>query len=163
MENAAALEERESASIAKRRIKTESWRSREQQRHLKRQLAVTDKLLDVVDKALADERELYRYIQSTKSAGAVETLCEERELLNEERLAKLVKALSDLIGIQHEILAVPLFKEKHDADNTRAKLESDRDIALRKIELELMKTDGGESHTVPEQLLAALGGDADDP
>ncbi len=157
--SAAKEEERQRAE----RNRTELWRTKEQRRHLKRQLAVTDSLLGMVENALSDEKELYRYIQSSKSGSTTETVCEERQMFNEERLGKMVKALSELIGIQHEILAVPLFKESADADNTRTKLESDRDISLRKIEIELMKIDGGEGGSVPEQLLAALSGDEDDP
>ncbi len=163
MENSSEFESKEDQRQKAERRKIGLWRTREQRRHLKRQLEVTDRVLGVVEKALQDERELYRYISSCKNGGVTETLCEERQALNEDRLAKLVKALSDLIGIQHEILAVPLFKEATDADNTRAKLESDRDISLRKLEIELMKVDGGDGQDVPEQLIAALSGDDDDP
>lgn len=157
------MEKTEESARRTEQHRTELWRVKEQRRHLKRQLALTDRLLGVVENALDDERELYRYVQSVKLGGAVETVCEERQAINEERFGKLVKALSELIGIQREILAVPLFKEYTDADNTKAKLENDRDISLRKIEIELMKVDGGESGAVPEQLLAALSGDDDDP
>ncbi len=156
------MENTEETVRHKEQQRTELWRLKEQRRHLKRQLALTDRLLGVLEAALEDERELYRYVQSSKSGSAPETVCVERAAVNEERLGKMVKALSELIGIQHEILAVPLFKEYTDADNTRAKLENDRDISLRKIEIELMKVDGGDSGTVPEQLLAALSGDDDD-
>ncbi len=161
MENTAELEKKEEARLAERK-KIELWRTKEQRRHLKRQLAVTDRLLSVVEKALCDEKELYRYVQSSKSGAVTGSVCEEKQAVNEERLGKIVKALSELIGIQHEILAVPLFKESADAENTRSKLESDRDISLRKIELELMKVDGGEGQSIPEQLLEALSGDEDD-
>lgn len=161
--------EKTSESMAKeaekslvQKTRTELWRLGEQRRHLKRQLSVTDRLLGMIENALEDERELYRYLQSSKSGGAVETSCEERQIFNEERLGKIVKALSELIGIQNEILAVPLFKENADAENSKAKLQSDRDISLRKIEIELMKVDGAECQSVPEQLLAALSGDEND-
>ncbi len=143
--------------------RTELWRLGEQRRHLKRQLAVTDRLLGMAEKALEDDRELYRYTHSSKSGGNTETACEERQIFNEERFGKFVKALSELVDIQNGILAVPLFKEGADAENTQAKLQSDRDISLRKIEIELMKVDGAETQEVPEQLLAALSGDDDDP
>lgn len=155
--------EKEECRCISERKKIGEWRCREQRRHLKHQLALTDSLLGIVEKAVGDEREIYRYIVSTKSSGAAGTVCTELDAVNEERLLKLVKVLSELIGIQHDILAVPLFKETADAENSRAKLESDRDIALRKIELELMKVDGSESNAIPEQLLDALSGDDDDP
>lgn len=163
MEKTEEIIKKEERRCTAERRKTEAWRCREQRRHLKRQLAIADTLLSAVEKAVSDEKELYRYIFSAKNSGAVETVCEERSALNEERLAKLVKTLSELIGLQHDILAVPLFKEAADADNSRAKLENDRDISLRKIEIELMKVDGGDTQAIPEQLLAALGGDDDDP
>lgn len=152
----------EDSVIFKERSKTELWRVKEQRRHLKRQLAAADKLLGVIENALCDERELFRYVTVTKSGGTSETVCEEKQAVNEERLSKIVKALSELVEIQHEILAVPLFKEAGDYENTKTKLENDRDISLRKIEIELLKVDGGESQAVPEELLAALGGDEND-
>lgn len=156
------MEIEEKEDLQTERKKTEQWRIKEQRRHLRRQLGLTDRVLAVCEKALKDEHELYRYVQTAKSGGSCETVCEEKPALNEDRLAKIVKALSELIGIQHSILAVPLFKEGADAENTRAKLGSERDIALRKIEIDLMKIDGGEEKSMPEELLAALNGDADD-
>ena len=150
----------EKRAVHKKR--TELWRLGEQRRHLKRQLALTDRLLEIAEKALEDERELYRYMQSSKSGGNVENICEERQIFSDERFGRLVKALSELIDVQNGILAVPLFKESADAENTHSKLQSDRDISLRKLEIELMKVDGAESQAVPEQLLAALSGDDDD-
>ncbi len=163
MDNTEDIIKKEERRCTAERRKTEAWRCREQRRHLKRQLAITDVLLGALEKAVSDEKELYRYVVSTKNGGAVETVCEERQAVNEERLGKIVKALSELIGIQHDILAVPLFKESADADNSKAKLENDRDISLRKLEIELMKVDGADSQAIPEQLLAALSGDDDDP
>ncbi len=163
MENTIELGSKEEQLQKEVRTKTELWRTKEQRRHLKRQLSLTDRLMSVLEDALADDREMYRYVQCVKTGVGSETVCEERQAVNEERLGKIVKALSELISIQHDILAVPLFKESADTENTKTKLSSDRDISLRKIELELMKIDGGECREIPQQLLAALSGDEDDP
>lgn len=119
-------------------------------------LRITARLLDIAQAALASDSEMYTYIEVLKSGGwEVERL----SVLNEVRFARMVKLIADIIALEREALGIPQFKEQSDARLGRDKLERDREISLRKLELELMKLENGatgEGGGVSTRLIDAL-------
>lgn len=133
--------------------KIAAWRKANQLGTLQAHLRLTDRLLGLVEGALEDETELYRYVAANKMEFTIETL----KCLNEDRLGKLVKAVGELMEMQRETLSVAGYKESSDSRIAAGKLANDRETAMRKLDIELMKLEQG-GGAVPESLLEALGG-----
>ena len=133
--------------------KLEAWRRANRLETLQTHMRLTDRLLSLVSAALEDETELYRYTATNK----MEFTCETINCINEDRLGKLVKAIGELMELQRETLDLGGYKEKADARAAAKKLGNDREAAMRKLDIELMKLEqsgGG----ISESLLEALGG-----
>ncbi len=138
-----------------------------------RQLALTDRLMDIVSRALEDEDELYLHVEYAKGSGGYNYDCQKLAALDEERTGRFVKLAAELIDLQRTILGIHDYKD----ELTAAKLEQDErltlskldrqaviaerqnSIAERKLELELYKLEGAEKETDPaaDGFLAALG------
>lgn len=98
------------------------------QMRIARQLEITDRLLDIIAKALENPDELFAHIECRKTGGDIELVCEKTPYLNDVRLVQLVKALGDIFEYQRLALCIPEFKERHDAQ-----------FADRKLDIELLK------------------------
>jgi len=138
-----------------------------------RQLAVTDRLLEIIAKALEDDDELYRHVEFGKNSEGYDFVCRRLDAIDEERTGRLVRLLSELFEQQRIILGIHDYRD----ELTAAKLEQDErltmsklsqqsalaerqnSIAERKLELELYKIDGGSGEPDPsaDGFLAALG------
>jgi hypothetical protein len=145
-----------------------------QEEHLRRHLQLTDKLLSIAEKALENEDDLFIHVEVQKSASAgTAFLAEKLPAIDEVRLGRLVKALGDIFELQRAALSIPAFKEAHDAHLTSEKLkiesrlagekeEREREIAIKKLELELLKLERGAAGGVcgvSDSLLSALSDD----
>lgn len=102
----------------------ERKRRRSKDEVLKRQLDLTERLLDRVWEALDNPDELYRYVEFRRSGDSEAELM---RTLHEERLGRLVKALGEIFELQRLAMGIPMFKEKNDADMAKAKLELERE------------------------------------
>lgn len=134
---------------------------------LKRQLDLSDRLVDVISKALDDPDELFRHVAFAKSGDGF--VCETERALNEERLVRLVKALGELFEIQRVILGVHEYKDElsaakleQDERLTISKLEKQSELALRKLEIELLKLEGDCSAPDDDNFFAAFSAGEDE-
>ncbi|MBQ4313315.1 MAG: hypothetical protein IJC18_03795 [Clostridia bacterium] len=153
----------------RRRAAKEGWsRLREQRRsstttsdssakhtRISMQLAVTDRLLEIIAGALEKEDELYYHVAFAKSSDGSEFVAQRLPMLNDERLGRIVKALSDIFTLQRMVLGIHDYKDELSA----LKIEKDSHLASRKLELELLKIENsqGAPDTAPDGFLAALG------
>lgn len=140
---------------------------------IQRQLALTDRMIDIIAKALEDEDELYRHTEFAKSTSGSGFFCERLQAIDEERAARMVRLMGELFEQQRIILGIHEYKD----ELTAAKLEQDErltmsklqqqsvlaerqsSIAERKLELELFKLEGSSFDPDPaaDGFLAALG------
>ena len=174
------------AGSLRRRAASEGWRTARKAREnglpedpstindrVARQLALTDRMLEIIAKALEDDCELYRHVEFAKYTSGCEFACVQLDALDEERTARLVKLMGELFEQQRIILGIHEYKD----ELTAAKLEQDErltmsklshqtalaerqnSLAERKLELELYKLDGGAGDIDPsaDGFLAALG------
>lgn len=135
---------------------------------LGRQLAITDRLLEVILAAVSSDDELFCHVEFSKGAGGSEFVCQRMSVLDEERLGRIVKAVSDICELQRVLLGIHDYRDeltarKLEQEGTLAsrKLEQDGYIAGRKLDIELLKlesSDDGEQS--PEDFIAALMGGA---
>ena len=124
---------------------------------LEKQLAVTDRMLDVFMRALERDAEFYTYIELQKVSGGAEYISSQMEIINIDRAAKLIKAVGDIFELQRAALGLHEYKDELSA----RKIEQDGDIAHRKLELERLKLEGLCDAGVPDDgFLEALGGAA---
>lgn len=138
------------------------WRREQAHEKIKKHLAVTDRLLDMVLNALDDDRALHRHVSATKTGGVTEMTCQELPVMDVDRVEKLAKAVELLLKMQRDTLGIAVFKEEADERADQRKLLNDRETAERKLELELLKLDGVSSSAVPDSLLEAITGVTDD-
>lgn len=174
------------AGSLRRRAAAEGWRAMRKAREsglqedpaavssrVARQLALTDRVMEILARALEDEDELYRHVEFAKSTSGSEFFCQRQQAIDEERTGRIVKLMGDLFEQQRIILGIHDYKD----ELTAAKLEQDErlnankleyqinladrqnSIAERKLELELFKLEGGSSAPDPaaDGFLAALG------
>lgn len=134
------------------------------------QLALTDRMVTILTRALEDDAELYRHVKST-SGG--DFSCEQLPALDEERAGRIVKLMGELFEQQRIILGKHEYKDELSAaklaqderlansklDYQNALAERQNSLAERKLELELLKLEGLSGGTDPEAdgFLAALG------
>lgn len=127
----------------------------------KRHFAVADRIIGIVEDALKDEFEAYRYVETLKDGTATVLDCSTLGALNEVRLGRIVKLLADLFDIQRTALGIPCVKEKNDVSTAAKKLEQELHIADRKLDFELMKLERElalqESHGENDSFFRALG------
>jgi len=160
-----------------------------------RQLALTDRVLELLTRALEDDGELYRHVEFAKSTSGSEFHCGQLQALDEERAGRIVKLMGELFEQQRIILGIHDYKDElaaaklaqderltmsklaQDERLSSGKLEQDErltmskleyqtnlaerqnSIAERKLELELIKLEGGAGAPDPgaDGFLAALG------
>ncbi|MBE6765571.1 MAG: hypothetical protein E7546_06840 [Ruminococcaceae bacterium] len=145
----------------RRRAAQEGWKKQRKQKtgetdtesqkktHISRQLEITDRLLDIIAQALENPDELFGYVECQKVGGEVEFAYEKIPYINDARLARLVKAVSDIFELQRLALCIPEFKEQHDAQ-----------FAERKLDLELLKIEKSAKNMslcADDGFIAALG------
>lgn len=167
------------AGSLRRRAAAEGWRDTRKSREsgsqsdptavsarVARQLALTDRMLEIISKALEDGDELYRHVEFAKSTSGSEFVCEKLQALDEERAARLVKLMGELFEQQRIILGIHEYRDEltaaklaQDERLTISKLQQQTALAERKLELELFKLDGsaGEADPAADGFLAALG------
>lgn len=104
-----------------------------------RHFEIAERLVKIVEHALEDELEPYRYVETLKDGASTVLDCSALGALNEVRLGRIVKLLSDLFDIQRTAIGIPCVKEKNDAKNAEKKLTQELRLANRKFELDLMK------------------------
>lgn len=174
------------AGSLRRRAAAEGWRAMRKSREsgmqedpaavsarVARQLALTDRVLELLTCALEDDDELYRHVEFAKSTSGSEFFCERLHAIDEERTARIVRLMGDLFEQQRIILGIHDYKDElaaaklaQDERLSTSKLEyqtalaeKQNSIAERKLELELFKLDGGAG--IPDSeadgFLAALG------
>ncbi len=123
--------------------------------------SIAQRIIDIVQKALEDELEPYRYVETLKNGNATVLDCSTLGALNEVRLGRIVKLLTDLFDIQREALGIPCVKEKNDHLHANKKLAQELHIADRKFELDLMRMEREcaiqETQHADEDFLKALG------
>lgn len=173
------------AGSLRRRAAAEGWKGKRKNREngsqddsaavsarVARQLALTDRVLEILAKALEDEDELYRHAEFAKSTSGSEFFCERLQSIDEERTARIVRLMGDLFEQQRIILGIHEYKD----ELTAAKLEQDErltmsklqqqtvlaerqsSLAERKLEIELFKLEGsGDALPGDDGFLAALG------
>lgn len=126
-----------------------------------RHYAVAESIIRIVERALEDEFEPYRYVETLKDGTATVLDCSTLGALNEVRLGRIVKLLADLFDIQRTALGIPCVKEKNDNLNAHKKLAQELHIADRKFELDLMRMEREyavqETQHADEDFLRALG------
>ena len=126
-----------------------------------RHYAVAESIIRIVENALEDEFEPYRYVETLKDGSATVLDCSTLGALNEVRLGRIVKLLADLFDIQRAALGIPCVKEKNDNLNAHKKLAQELHLADRKFELELMRMEREyavqETQHADEDFLRALG------
>lgn len=167
------------AGSLRRRAAAEGWRDMRKARErgisedpaaidarVARHLALTDRMLELIAKALEDEDELYRHVEFAKSTSGSEFFCERLLSLNEERAARMVRLMGELFEQQRMILGIHEYKDEltaakleQDERLTMSKLSQQSALAERKLELELFKLEGstGEPDPTADGFLAALG------
>ena len=125
---------------------------------LEKQLAVTDRMLDVFMRALERDAEFYTYIELQKVSGGAEYVSSQMEIINIDRAAKLIKAVGDIFELQRAALGLHEYKDELSA----RKIEQDGDIAHRKLELERLKLEGScDAGMIDDGFLEALSTAAD--
>lgn len=126
-----------------------------------RHYAVAESIISIVERALEDELEPYRYVETLKDGTATVLDCSALGALNEVRLGRIVKLLADLFDIQRTALGIPCVKEKNDRLNANKKLAQELHIADRKFELDLMRLEREyavqEAQQADDDFLRALG------
>lgn len=174
------------AGSLRRRAAAEGWREARKAREydtrpdsaqtaarVARQLALTDRLLDVISRALEDDDELYRHVEYAKGSEGYDFACKRLDAIDEERTGRIVKLAGELIGLQRMILGIHDYKDELTAakleqderltisklDRQEAIAERQNSIAERKLELELYKLEGSDKEIDPaaDGFLAALG------
>lgn len=132
---------------------------------VERQLKLTDRMLDVLEKALEDEDELYGWIEFWKTTSTGEFVSDRLGYLNDERFGRFIKAASDIFELQRIVLGIHDYRDElsaqkleNDADIARSKLEQQAALAGRKLELELLRLENAqECAEASDDFLAALG------
>ncbi len=135
-----------------------------------RQLELTDKLMEIIERAIGDEDELYGWVEFWKTTSTGEFVAERLKYLNDERLGRLIKAAGDVFGLQREVLGIHDYRDElsarkleSDADIARSKLLQQAQIAGRKLELELLRMESAQEGEATDDFLEALGmGDGDE-
>ncbi len=136
-----------------------------------RQLELTDRMMDIIEKALGDKDELYGWIEFWKTTSAGEYVAERLGYLNDERFGRLVKTAAEVFELQRTVLGIHDYRDEIsarklecDADIARSKLEQQAQIAGRKLELELLRLENAQDESgATDDFLAALGmGEGDD-
>ena len=180
------------AGSLRRRAAAEGWRAMRKSREsgqqedpaavsarTARQLALTDRMLEILTNALEDDDELYRHVEFSKSTSGGEFYCERLQAIDEERAARIVRLMGELFEQQRIILGVHEYKDELTAaklaqderfnfsklEYQTALAERQNSIAERKLELELFKLEGGAGTPDPaaDGFLAALGLTGDEP
>ncbi len=131
-----------SAGSLRRRAAAEGWcamrRSRESgsqedaaavSARVSRHLALTDRVLEIIARALEDEEELYRHVEFVKSSSGSEFICERQQAIDEERTGRIVKIMGELFEQQRMILGIHEYKD----ELTAAKLEQEERLAMSKL------------------------------
>jgi len=138
-----------------------------------RQLELTDRMMDIVERALGDENELYGWVEFWKTTSAGEFVSTRLEYLNDERFSRIVRTAADIFELQRIVLGIHDYKDElsarkiqNDAEIARSKIEQQAELAGRKLEIELLRMESAlESTDMTGDFLEALGvkdGDSDE-
>lgn len=126
-----------------------------------RHYAIAESIICIVENALEDGLEPYRYVETLKDGTSTVLDCSTLGALNEVRLGRIVKLLADLFDIQRTALGIPCVKEKNDNLNAHKKLAQELHLADRKFELDLMRMEREyavqETQHADKDFLRALG------
>jgi len=150
-----------------------TWDCSAKNTRVSRQLELTDRMLDIIEKALCDKDELYGWIEFWKTTSTGEFVSERMGYLNDERFGRLVKTAAEVFELQRTVLGIHDYRDEisarkleTDADIARSRLEQQAELAGRKLELELLKMENAQESSVDsDDFLAALGmggGDEDE-
>lgn len=130
------------AGSLRRRAAAEGWRAMRKSREsglqedpaavsarVARQLALTDRMLEILARALEDDDELYRHVEFAKSTSGSEYFCERLQAIDEERAGRMVRLMGELFEQQRIILGIHDYKD----ELTAAKLEQDERMSANKL------------------------------
>lgn len=167
------------AGSLRRRAAAEGWKAMRKSReggcqedkasvsaHVARHLALTDRMLEILSRALEDDDELFRHVEFAKYTTGSEFRCERLPALDEERTARIVRLMAELFEQQRIILGIHDYRDElsaaklaQDERLTMSKLQHQTQLAERKLEIELFKLDGAacDSDPTADGFLAALG------
>ena len=111
--------------------------------YIARHLAISGKLLDCIDRALDDPRELFTATVRRKSAkgDGEEVFGAERDTIDEKKLCALVDAVAGLKDIQRQALG---FMDPKDRLRYEAGLSKKTEPSGEALEAFLRSLDGGE-------------------
>jgi len=111
------------AGSLRRRAAAEGWRAMRTSREtgmqeapaavaarVSRQLALTDRMLELLTNALADDDELYRHVEFAKSTAGSEFFCERLSAFAEERAARIGRKPSTGEAVEIPAKKIPSFK-----------------------------------------------------
>ena len=114
-----------------------------QDRVVGRQLEITGKVLDAVERALCRGDQLFRYTEMVKGKECEAQLIEHTgDTLNEKRLFEITRALDVVFELQRLALGIPVFKEKSDAEMAKAKLNLEKKKFESKVSAAPAEDDG---------------------
>lgn len=126
------------------------------QTRMARQLAITDKMLDIISTAMENPDEFYYHIEFGKTSGGSEFVIQRLDALNDERIGRLVKSVGEIFELQRIALGIHDYRDEVAA----RKVDQDGEIAGRKLELEMIKLEnagGCEEEDTADGFLEALG------
>lgn len=138
-----------------------------------RQLALTDRLMDILEAFFGNDDELFSWIEVRKTSGESCFVTERLQLLNDARVARMVKLAEEVIDIQRRVMGLPDYRDElsarklqSDSSFANRKLRQQTELASRKLEIELLKLEGaqGAAAAAGDNFLEALGfeeGDSD--
>lgn len=130
-----------------------------------RQLALSDRLMDIIEAFFNNDDELFSWTEVRKTGGESCFVTERLQLLNDARFARMVKLAEDVIDLQRRIMGIPDYRDElsarklhSDSEFADRKLRQQTELASRKLELEFLKLEGAqEAASAGDNFLAALG------
>jgi len=92
-----------------------------------RHLRVSDKLIDIIEKALEDENELYKYVEKLRQGygpGEFEEsiVVDVKDALNDSKLVNIVNSLDKLQKMQRQTLGILDAKDQHKVEMDKRKM-----------------------------------------
>lgn len=154
------------------RLKSEEKASSPAESRAERQLALTDRLMDIIEAFFNSDDELFSWTEVRKSGSESCFVTERLQQLNDARAARMVKLAEEVIDLQRRIMGIPDYRDElsarklhSDSEFADRKLRQQTELASRKLELEFLKLEGAqEAASAGDNFLAALGfeeGDCD--
>lgn len=141
-----------------------------------RQLALTDRLMDIIEAFFNNDDELFSWTEARKTGGDTCFVTERLNQLNDARFARMVKLAEEVIDLQRRVMGIPDYRNelsarklqsdsefanrklRNDSQLANRKLRQQTELASRKLEIELLKLEGAQTNAVSgDNFLAALG------